>query len=245
MRLPLETDALLKTTSMRRTPDRLARVLMERMAWERHTCDGFAIPTTLWNLVGTAAWNAPDFQFESADIVRDHLMSRLMARAADFPVPRLHPEAMWLLVATARVRRSAFAALLPWRRRALQAIAQLQPLAESIVLQSLRGERGVTLWQQDLWAQWIAWHVCRADPPMPHDLYEAIHALPLASGNELPVDPVWTQLSRLNAVYEKWYPIGGAPRKIGRIRKWLRKAWLLFERIWKAAAKTAPKKGKE
>src|SRR5262249_44275758 len=56
MRLPLETDALLKTTSMRRTPDRLARVLMERMAWERYTCDGFAIPTTLWNLVGTAAW---------------------------------------------------------------------------------------------------------------------------------------------------------------------------------------------
>jgi hypothetical protein len=229
---PQDTQGMLKIVPLRQAPERFSRILYDRLAWERHIHEGYTVPEGLWTLVGSAAWNAPDFHLQSARILTNHLRSRLMVAATDLPVPRLRPEALWLVIAAAPIR-SILADWLPPRRRARMALAHFQPIARALALYGLRGEAG-SPWSGDLWGQWIAWHIWRTRESrrLSSELIAAIEGLPLISGEHMARGEGWDRAPALARIYDKWYPIdGGDLAKTGRFRSWLQRAARLFKRL--------------
>jgi hypothetical protein len=188
-----------------------------RLALEAHGADGLLIPDRLLGLVARAAWEAPEFRVQASTRVLDHFRSRLIAPGEGFAAPRIAPELVWMIVATARVAPPALVRLGLAHRAQRRALARLQRFAHGLLDE--------TQLPDDFWSHWIAWHVERRYGqratlgPEWHSRFGAADR-PDAVRIRRRHDPIessasWTTPEALAAAYAAWYPID---RSVARVR---------------------------
>jgi len=188
-----------------------------RLALEAHGAEGFLIPDRLLGLVARAAWEAPAFRVPASTLVLDHFRSRLIAPAGGFAAPRLAPDLVWMIVATARVTPPSVVRLGLAHRAGRRVLARLQRFAHGVLDE--------TALPDDFWSHWIAWHVERRygqRSNLPPEWHSRLSAADRSGEIAIrrrgdPVDPpqAWTSPEALAAAYAAWYP---PERRVPRVR---------------------------
>jgi hypothetical protein len=209
--------ALANQTDSRRKPASAIRVLLSRLGVAWHGPEANAIPDRLWELLGVTAWSAPTFQLEAGRILTGHMGEHLIAAAVDFPVPRLRPEVLWLVIATAPIQDNLLTRLTS--RRARRAIVRLTSIAERIALRYRAAVDGNAAEYSDFWEEWIAWHIWRSGSVAASrtGLVHLLEAMQSVSQASEPLSAAaLPQIRALQAVYAKWYPENKEPRRVQR-----------------------------
>ena len=202
------------------SPKRLrwsAGAVRARLALEAHGAEGILIPDRLLALVARAAWEAPAFRVPASTLVLDHFRSRLIAPPGGLGAPRIAPDLVWMIVATARVTPPALVRLGFAHRAERRALARLQRFAHGVLDE--------TALPDDFWSHWIAWHVERRygqRSSLPPEWHSRLSAADRAGESSIrrrgdPVEPpqTWTSPEALAAAYAAWYP---PDRRVSRVR---------------------------
>jgi hypothetical protein len=216
---PFLSDAVTDRRRWSGSPKQLrwsSGAVQARLAIEGHGADGLLIPDRLLGLVARAAWESPDFRVQASTLVLDHFRSRLIAPAG-VTAPRIAPELVWMLVATARVPPPQLARLGFAHRAETRALARLQRFA--------LGTLEDTSLPGDFWSHWIAWHIERRYgrrqtlPPQWHSrLSAADRRSDTSSGrrDDAGDATAWLTPEALASAYAAWYPANH--RRVARVR---------------------------
>jgi hypothetical protein len=219
--VPFLSDALTDRKRWAGSPNRLrwsGGAVRARLALEAHGVEGLLIPDRLLGIVARAAWESVTFRVQTSTLVLDHFRSRVIFQcgspADGLAAPRIAPELVWMIVATARVTPPRLVRLGLARRAQRRALARLQRFAHELL-------DGTAL-PDDFWSHWIAWHVERRYgqrsklPPEWHSRLSAADRPGETSsrrrGNSVDVSTAWAAPEALAAAYAAWYPLVGAPQ---------------------------------
>jgi len=174
-------------------PARWSRAAVRaRLAIDAHGFEGLLIPDRLLGLVARAAWESPSFRVQASTLVLDHFRSRLIAQAEGLAVPRVAPDLVWMMVATARITPPALVRVGLVHRAERRALARLQRFAYERLDE--------TALPDDFWSHWIAWQIERRYgqrsklPPEWHSRMSAADR------------PGAAAVHPLAAAYAAWYP---------------------------------------
>ncbi len=189
-----------------------------RLALEAHGADGLLIQDRLLGLVARAAWESPDFRVQVSRLVLDHFRSRLIAPADGVTAPRVAPELVWMLVATARVSLPKPARLGLAHRAETRALARLQRFALGVLED--------TSLPDDFWSHWIAWHIERRyqrRSTLPPEWHSRLSVVDRRSDTTIrqrhdagDATTAWLTPEALAAAYAAWYPANH--RRVARVR---------------------------
>ena len=218
---PLLSDAVTDRNRWAGLPSKRLRwsggAVRARLALDAHGAEGLLIPDRLLALVGRAAWESPSFRVQASTVVLDHFRSRLIAPAGGFAPPRIAPELVWMIVATARVTPPTLVRLGVAHRAESRALARLQRFAHGMLEE--------TALPEDFWSHWIAWHAERRYgqrsklPPEWHSRLSAAdrpgETAIRRRGEAADSSRTWTAPEALAAAYAAWYP---PERRVARVR---------------------------
>jgi hypothetical protein len=179
-----------------------------RLALDAHGAEGLRIPDRLLALVARAAWECPTFRVQASTLVLNHFRSRLIAPGDGF-VPRIAPNLVWMIVATARVTPPPLVRLGVAHRAARRALARLQGFGYAVLDE--------TALPDDFWSHWIAWHVERQygqRSKLPPEWHSRLSAADRSGATSIGAKATEV-IDPLAAVYAAWYPTN---RRVARVR---------------------------
>jgi hypothetical protein len=217
---PFLTDAVTDRRRWSGSPKRLrwsSGAVRARLALDAHGAEGLLIPDRLLGLVARAAWESPEFRVQASTLVLDHFRTQLIAPTERLTAPRISPDLVWMLIATAGVSPPKLARLGLAHHAEARALTRLQRFALGVLED--------TSLPDDFWSHWIAWHIERRygrRSTLPPEWHSRLSVADRRSETSIrrrddAGDPTraWMTPEALAAAYAAWYPTN---RRVARVR---------------------------